>query len=110
MRIDRIILVLCSVLSLSTDVRSQASVFADSLQIKAYSLIYVNRQLKVDSIGVGKIYCDYCNEEQRDLVSRQVLSLTRKRYLRKVYDKAGVYRNVLYLRYSKEEFRKLNNQ
>jgi len=110
MRIDQTILVLCAVLSFSMDVRSQAGAFNDSLQIKVYSLIYVNRELKVDSIGMDRIFCDYCSEKQRDLVRRQAISLTKKKYLNKLYDKAGVYRNVLYLRYRKEEFRKLNDQ
>jgi hypothetical protein len=110
MKVDRYMLTLAVVMILSSVVMGQTSSFADSLQIKVYSLIYVNRQFKVDSISVSKIFCDYCSQTQREFVKMQASGLTRKRYLRQDYDKAGVYRNVLYLRYSKQEFRKLNDQ
>ena len=82
----------------------------DSLQIKAYALIYINSEKQVDSITVSKVFCDYCNQRQLRLVKEHARERTINSYKLFPYDKQGVYRNVLFLRYNKAEFRKLRNK
>ncbi len=81
----------------------------DSLQFKMYTRLFVNEQLGVDSITVKKIFCDYCSEVQTEVLNNEAIRQTRIEQYNPKYKKPGEHRLALIVRFSKEDFRKLND-
>lgn len=81
----------------------------DSLQFKMYTRLYVNEQLTVDSITVKKIFCDYCSEIQTEVLTNEAIRQSRLERYNPKYKKSGEHRLALIVRFSKEDFRKLND-
>jgi len=80
----------------------------DSLQFKMYTRLYVNEQLGVDSISVKKIFCDYCTEIQMEVLEGEAIRQSRLERYNPKYKKPGEHRLALIVRFSKDDFRKLN--
>ncbi len=80
----------------------------DSLQFKMYTRMYVNEQLRVDSITVKKIFCDFCSDEQMEVLESEALRQSRLERHNPKYRKPGEHRLALIVRFRKEDFRKLN--
>ena len=81
----------------------------DSLQFKMYTRLYINEQLTVDSIAVKKIFCDYCSDIQTEVLTNEAIRQSKIEQYNPKYRKAGEHRLALIIRFSKEDFRKLND-
>jgi len=82
----------------------------DSLQFKMYTRMFINEQLQVDSIRVKKIFCDYCTEQQLEVLHNEALQQSALERHNPKYRKAGEHRLALLVRFSKEDFKRLNKQ
>lgn len=82
----------------------------DSLQFKMYTRLFVSEQLQVDSVTVKKIFCDWCSESQMDVLQQEAMRQSMIERYNPRYRKPGEHRLALYVRFSKEDFKKLNNQ
>ncbi len=82
----------------------------DSLQFKMYTRMYVNEQLSVDSITVKKIFCDFCSDTQMEVLENEALRQSKLERYNPKYKKPGEHRLALIVRFSKEDFRKLNTK
>jgi hypothetical protein len=82
----------------------------DSLQFKMYTRLYVNDQLGVDSIAVKKIFCDYCSKTQMEVLENEAIRQSKLERYNPKYKKPGEHRLALIVRFSKEDFRKLNTR
>lgn len=80
----------------------------DSLQFKMYTRLYVNEQLKIDSVTVKKIFCDWCSEPQMDILHQEAMRQSMIERYNPKYRKSGEHRLALYVRFSKEDFKKLD--
>lgn len=80
----------------------------DSLQFKMYTRMYVNDQLGIDSIVVKKVFCDYCSERQLEILNNEAYRRTIFEKDNPKYKKPGEHRLALYVRFSKEDFKALN--
>ena len=81
----------------------------DSLQFKMYTRLFVGEQLQVDSITVKKIFCDWCNDTQIDILHQEAMRQSMIERHNPRYKKSGEHRLALYVRFSKEDFKNLNN-
>ena len=82
----------------------------DSLQIKAKTEIHY-KGYTVDTILVSKIYCDYCDARQMKYLREEAYEATAQgsdRSLNIVNN--NISRITLFIRVSKEEFKKLKKQ
>ncbi len=82
----------------------------DSLQFKMYTRLYINEQLGVDSLTVKKIFCDFCSEKQMDVLQQEAMRQSMIERHNPRYRKPGEHRLALIVRFSKEDFRNLNNK
>lgn len=80
----------------------------DSLQFKMYTRLYINEQLKIDSVTVKKVFCDWCSEPQMDILHQEAMRQSMIERYNPKYRKSGEHRLALYVRFSKEDFKKLD--
>lgn len=82
----------------------------DSLQFKMYTRLYIGDQLQLDSVSVRKVFCNWCTEQQIYVLEEEAMrqSLVERHNPR--YKKPGEHRLALYVRFSKEDFKNLNNR
>ncbi|NQX77693.1 hypothetical protein [Gilvibacter sp.] len=82
----------------------------DSLQIIGYTVInYIGSHPQ--KIDVTKVFCDYCNEQQVDVIKKQAWSMTYdQRYAPENRIEEGERRLALFIRIAKKDFSKLNNE
>lgn len=110
MKHKRIILV--GILMLSAFVKAQTitkDYRKDSIQFKMYTRLFVNEQLKIDSVIVKKIFCDWCSDSQMDVLQQEAMRQSMIERYNPKYRKAGEHRLALYVRFSKEDFKNLND-
>jgi len=88
---------------------AQYSYKKDSLQIKVYTELYVSNDIKIDSIKILKIFCDYCNEQQIKHIEKESFYRTKMEFRYPEYHKTGKYKLTLFLRISKNNFSDLKN-
>jgi hypothetical protein len=81
----------------------------DSLQFKMYTRLFVNEQLQVDSVTVKKIFCDYCSDSQMGVLREEAMRQSLIERYNPKYNKPGEHRLALYVRFSKEDFKNLND-
>ena len=81
----------------------------DSLQFKMYTRLYMDQQLRVDSITVKKIFCDWCSETQKDVLRQEAMRQSMAERFNPRYKKPGEHRLALYVRFSKEDFKSLED-
>ncbi|TVZ22708.1 hypothetical protein JM84_1618 [Dokdonia sp. Hel_I_63] len=81
----------------------------DSLQFKMYTRLFVNEQLQVDSVTVKKIFCDYCSESQMAVLREEAMRQSLVERYNPKYKKPGEHRLALYVRFSKRDFKNLND-
>jgi hypothetical protein len=81
----------------------------DSLQFKMYTRLFVGPQLQVDSITVKKIFCDWCTETQMQVLRDEAMRQSMIERHNPRYKKPGEHRLALYVRFSKEDFKNLND-
>lgn len=81
----------------------------DSLQFKMYTRLFVSEQLKVDSVMVKKIFCDWCSDSQMDVLQQEAMRQSMIERYNPKYRKPGEHRLALYVRFSKEDFKNLND-
>ena len=86
---------------------SQESYRKDSLQIKVYTSMVVNENLRIESIDIVKVFCDYCNDVQIEQIKIEALKRTKSEIYNPKYQKQGVYKLAHYLRISKKDFSEL---
>lgn len=86
---------------------SQQSYRKDSLQLKVYTEMYVNKNIKIDSINVAKVFCDYCSENQIKKIEEESLYRTEYEIHNPRYQKEGIHIIAIYLRISKDDFSKM---
>lgn len=83
----------------------------DSLQIKVYTTLVVDKNLKVEEVLVRKLFCNYCNEDQAFLLKEEA---KRRTFFLKdspeYYRKPGKHKMALYIRMSKEDFKNLKRK
>lgn len=82
----------------------------DSLQFKMYTRLYVNESIQVDSIVVKKIFCDYCTKAQSDFLNYEAIRASRLEARRPKYRNEGEHRLALIVRFSKEDFKRINTE
>jgi hypothetical protein len=73
-----------------------------------YTRMFINEQLQVDSIRVKKIFCDYCTTAQKEVLYNEALRQSHLERYNPKYKKAGEHRLALLVRFSKEDFKRLN--
>lgn len=94
-----------------TSAKAQARDYRkDSVQFKMYTRLYINAQLGLDSISIRKIYCDYCTEKQMRVLRGEAIRQSHLERRNPRYNKKGEHRLALYVRFSKEDFKKLNQK
>jgi len=81
----------------------------DSLQFKMYTRLFIGEQFQVDSITVKKIFCDYCSDKQMDVLHEEAMRQSMIERHNPRYKKPGEHRIALYVRFSKKDFKNLNN-
>ncbi|WP_420379399.1 hypothetical protein [Gilvibacter sp.] len=82
----------------------------DSLQIKVYTVINYQGS-HPQKIDVTKVFCDYCNEEQIEVIKKRAWSMTYdQRYAPENRIEEGERRLALFIRIAKKDFSKLNNE
>ncbi len=86
---------------------SQHSYRKDSLQIKVYSELYVNENVKIDSIKVKKIFCEFCTDNQLKAIKEESYYRTQDEFYNPKYHKEGKHIIAIYLRISKDDFSKM---
>ena len=82
----------------------------DSLQFKMYTRLFINEQLQLDSISVKKIFCDFCTETQMEVLRNEAIRQSRLERRNPKYRRVGEHRLALFVRFSKEDFKRLNKQ
>lgn len=82
----------------------------DSLQFKMYTRLYVNERIQVDSIVVKKIFCDFCTDAQNEFLYSEAIRTSRLEARLPKYRNKGEHRLALIVRFSKEDFKRLNTQ
>lgn len=89
--------------------QAQVGYKKDSLQIKVYSIItYENSHPQ--NIEIGKVFCDYCNDNQLTMLKGQAWELTyAARYAPENRIEEGKRKLALFIRVSKEDFKKLKD-
>ena len=65
---------ICFVVLCSLTSQAQIGTYADSLQIKTYVTIHYKNQLP-SNIVVNKIFCDYCNDNQKKHLKQRAWQL-----------------------------------
>jgi len=93
---------------IQTMAMGQRSYRTDSIQFKAYTRLYINEKLGIDSIRVKKIFCEFCTEKQLRALRQVALHMSKEERYNPKYRKAGEHRLALYIRLSKEKFKALN--
>jgi len=88
---------------------TQESYRKDSLQVKVYSEMFVNEKIKIDSIRVTKVFCDYCSKTQKLHIEKEAIYRTGYEIYNSEYQKKGKHKIALIIRISKEDFSELNN-
>ena len=81
----------------------------DSLQFKMYTRLYIGEKLEVDSLTVKKIFCDFCSEGQMDVLQQEAMRQSMIERYNPKYRKPGEHRLALIVRFSREDFKNLNN-
>jgi len=104
MKINLILLLFFSSLGFT-----QESYRKDSLQVKVYTELYVDKNIKIDSIKIVKIFCDYCSKKQKQQIELESFRRTEMEFYYPKYHKQGKHILALYLRISKKDFSELNN-
>lgn len=89
---------------------SQRGYQKDSVQIKVYTNMVVDKQLKVDTISVKKVFCDYCTLSQTEAVSEQSKVMTYDMRMIPKYRKEGTHRIAIYIRIPRDKFEELNDK
>lgn len=99
-------------LCIATTVSAQAhyDFRQDSLQFKMYTRLYIGQKLEVDSLTVKKIFCDFCSEQQMDVLQREAMRQSMIERYNPKYRKPGEHRLALVVRFSKDDFKNLNDQ
>jgi len=112
MKTKNVVLGLCIFLFFqSQSIEAQARDYRkDSLQFKMYTRLFINEQLQLDSINIKKIFCDYCTETQMEVLHNEAMRQSRLERHNPKYKKAGEHRLALLVRFSKEDFKRLNKQ
>lgn len=82
----------------------------DSLQFKMYTRLYINEQLGMDSIAIKKIFCDFCSQIQMEVLENEAIRQSKIERYNPKYRKPGEHRLALIVRFSKEDFKKLNTE
>ncbi|RMB60910.1 hypothetical protein EAX61_05345 [Dokdonia sinensis] len=82
----------------------------DSLQFKMYTRLYIGEKLEVDSLTVKKIFCDFCSEKQMDVLQQEAMRQSMLERYNPKYRKPGEHRLALVVRFSKKDFKNLNEQ
>ncbi len=81
----------------------------DSLQIKVYTII-TYEQSHPKEIIIDKVFCDYCNETQKELLKKQAWELSyTTRYEPENRLEQGKRKLALFIRVSKADFKKLKD-
>jgi len=81
----------------------------DSLQFKVYTRLYVDTNLGIDSVVVKKVFCDFCSDTQTEFLRNEAYKMTLIERYNPKYQQPGEHRVALYMRYSKDFFKKLNS-
>lgn len=97
-------------LSLSAKAQGYKDYRKDSLQFKMYTRLYVSEQLQIDSLTVKKIFCDFCSEKQMDVLHQEAIRQSMIERHNPKYRKPGEHRLALVVRFSKADFKKLNEK
>lgn len=97
-------------LSLSVKAQGYKDYRKDSLQFKMYTRLYVSEQLQIDSLTVKKIFCDFCSEKQMDVLHQEAIRQSMIERHNPKYRKPGEHRLALVVRFSKADFKKLNDK
>lgn len=83
----------------------------DSLQIKVYTTLEIDKNLQVKDVKVRKLFCDFCNEDQAYLLKEEA---KRRTHLLKdspeYYRKSGKHKMALYIRMDKDDFKNLKRE
>ena len=97
-------------LLMSYSVVAQGGYRKDSLQIKVYTVInYEGSHPK--KIDVTKVFCDYCNEAQMNIIKERAWNMTYDmRYAPENRIEQGKRKLALFIRIAKKDFSKLNNE
>lgn len=103
-------IVVASFILCPKSVSAQIGRYADSLQIKTYvTITYKNKQPK--AITVNKVFCDYCNENQKKHLSERAWQLAYfERYNPKNIIANGKRRLTFLIRMSKVDLKRLRTQ
>lgn len=104
-----LIFLMCSAFAKAQSPVSTKDYRKDSLQFKMYTRMYLDAQLSIDSITVKKIFCDWCTEPQMDVLHQEAMRQSMIERHNPKYRKPGEHRLALYVRFSKEDFKNLNN-
>lgn len=88
---------------------SQRGYQKDSIQIKVYTNLIVNKQLQVDTITVRKVFCDYCSTAQTEALEEQSKVMTYDMRMIPRYRKEGMHRIALYIRLPRDKFEELKD-
>jgi hypothetical protein len=81
----------------------------DSLQIKVYSIITYEKS-HPQKIDIDTVFCDYCNKAQIEILKKQAWELSYAgRYAPENRIEQGKRKLALFIRVSKEDFKKLKN-
>jgi len=104
MKTNYLILLLLITYSISF---AQQSYRKDSLQVKVYTELYVNKNSKIDSIKTAKIFCDYCSESQIKSIEKEALYRTKHEIYNPKHQKEGIHIIAIYLRIDKNDFSKM---
>ena len=87
-----------------TQVQAQRGYAKDSLQIKVYTEI-TYKNSKVESLKVTRIFCDYCNETQKEALKKEAWHRSYdERYTQVNKLEHGKRKLALYIRISKKDF------
>lgn len=73
-----------------------------------YTRLFISEQLQVDSITVKKVFCDWCNDRQMDVLQQEAMRQSIIERYNPRYRKPGEHRLALYVRFSKDDFKNLN--
>ena len=74
-----------------------------------YTRLYIGEKLEVDSLTVKKIFCDFCSEGQMDVLQQEAMRQSMIERYNPKYRKPGEHRLALIVRFSREDFKNLNN-
>jgi hypothetical protein len=74
-----------------------------------YTSLFVGPQLQIDSFTVRKIFCDWCTKPQLQVLRDEAMRQSMIERHNPRYKKPGEHRLALYVRFSKEDFKNLND-